>query len=70
MGDEGMDRLANPPNDRIAELLGIDLSPERLAQDLAVFRDIQAEIAKLRELDLTDVHPVVVFDARAAFARR
>ena len=65
-----MDHLANPPNDGIFELLGIDLSPERLAHDVAVFRDIQAEIAKLRELDLTEVHPVVVFDALAAFARR
>jgi hypothetical protein len=65
-----MDRLANPSHDGIAELLGIDLSSERLAHDLGAFRDIQAEIAKLRELDLTEAHPVVIFDARAAFARR
>ena len=65
-----MNHLANPPNDGIVELLGIDLSPERLAHDIAAFRDIQVEIAKLRELDLTEVHPVVVFDTRAAFERR
>ena len=55
----------NPPD--IAELFGIDFPPDRLAQNLAAYRDILAEIRKLRELDLTDVHPVVVFDAGAAF---
>jgi hypothetical protein len=65
--------MAHPPNpqsDELFELLGIDLSPERLAHDIVAFRGIQAEIAKLRELDLTEVHPVVVFDAQAAFTRR
>ena len=55
------------PLDVVAELFGIDFPPERLAQNLAAYRDILAEIRKLRELDLTDVHPVVAFDAGAAF---
>jgi hypothetical protein len=51
----------------IGELFGVAFSPVRLAENLAAYRDILAEIRKLRELDLTDVHPVVVFDAGAAF---
>ena len=55
------------PLDAIGELVGVDVAPERLAQNLAAYRDILSEIRKLRELDLTDVHPVVSFDASAAF---
>lgn len=50
--------------DIICELFGIDA--ERLAQNLAAFRDILGEIRKLRELDLTDVPPAVSFGADAA----
>jgi len=49
------------------ELLGIDFNPERMAHNLAAYRDILGEIRKLRELNLADVHPAVVFDAGAAF---
>ena len=59
------------PNEKspdIGELFGVDFSPERLGQNLAAYRDILAEIRKLRELDLTDIHPVVLFDPGAAFA--
>ena len=52
--------------DIIGELFGIDFPAERLAQNLAAFRDILGEIRKLRELDLTDVPPVVSFSADAA----
>lgn len=37
------------------------------AENLVVYRDILAEIRKPRELDLTDIHPVGVFDSSAAF---
>jgi hypothetical protein len=49
------------------ELFGIDFSQDRLAHNLAAYRDVLGEIRKLRELDLADVHPVVVFDVGAAF---
>jgi hypothetical protein len=41
--------------------LGLDLPPERRVAVLAAFLPIAEEIAKLRDLDLTDVHPAVVF---------
>jgi hypothetical protein len=47
--------------DKLAEVLGIDLPPERRAAVLAAFLPVAWEIAKLRNLDLTDVHPAVVF---------
>ena len=48
-------------------LFGIDFPPDRMAHNLAAYRDILIEIRKLRDLDLADVHPVVSFDAEAAF---
>jgi len=41
--------------------LGLDLPPERREAVLAAFLSVAEEIAKLRSLDLTDVHPAVVF---------
>jgi Protein of unknown function (DUF4089) len=45
-----------------SDIIGLDLPPERRAELLAAFQTIAAEIARLRTLDLTDVHPAVVFD--------
>lgn len=55
--------------DVIREVLGVDLPPERLAENLAAFARILEEIAKLRELDLTDIHPSIVFDPTAPYRR-
>ena len=44
------------------DIIGLDLPPERREELLAAFQAIAAEIAKLRSLDLTDIHPAVVFD--------
>ena len=49
------------------ELLGLDLPPERVQEVLAAYCDILAEIHKLRTLDLTDVHPAVVFEPTAPY---
>ena len=46
---------------RLVEAIGLELSPERRAATLAAFEPVAAEIAKLRGLDLTEVHPAVVF---------
>jgi hypothetical protein len=48
--------------DIINDVLGLDLSEERLIQLLAAFDDISREIKKFRSLDLTNVHPAVIFD--------
>ncbi|HTT36137.1 MAG TPA: hypothetical protein VMH32_00560 [Burkholderiales bacterium] len=53
--------------DPYKDLLGIDLPLERLQHDLAAYRDILEQIRKLRELDLTDVHPAVVFEPTAPY---
>jgi len=45
----------------LVEALGFELERERRAAVLAAFQPIAQEIAKLRSLDLTDVHPAVVF---------
>jgi hypothetical protein len=57
------------PLDLVRDVLGIDLPPERLARDLAAFARILEEIGKLRELDLTDIHPSIVFDPTAPYRR-
>ena len=44
----------NESSPDIGELFGVDFSPDRLAQNLVAYRDILAEIRKLRELDLTE----------------
>jgi hypothetical protein len=48
--------------DIFKDLFGVNFDPDRLHENLQSFSDILGEIKKLRELDLTDVHPVVVFD--------
>ena len=45
----------------LVEALGIQLEEERRSAVLAAFKPVAQEIAKLRSLDLTDVHPAVVF---------
>lgn len=47
---------------RLQDALGLELPDERLEEEFAAFADIAAAIRKLRTLDLTEVHPVVVFD--------
>jgi hypothetical protein len=49
--------------DIVKDVLGLDLSEERLTQLLAAFDDISREIKKLRSLDLANVHPAVIFDS-------
>jgi len=45
----------------ITDVLGISLKPERVEENLKAYADILQEIAKLRTLDLRDVHPAVIF---------
>ena len=55
--------------DLVRDVFGIELSPERLEENLAAFVRILEEIQKLRALDLTDVHPSIVFDPTAPYRR-
>ena len=47
--------------DLVRDVLDISLEPERVEENLAAYADILQEIAKLRTLDLSDVHPAVIF---------
>lgn len=52
------------------DILDLGLPPERLADVLAAYRDILVEIGKLRMLDLTDVHPAIVFEPTAPYRNK
>ncbi len=54
----GADSAVDPYRD----VLGLEVGPERLAHDLSAFSEILAELQRLRSLDLTALHPAVVFD--------
>jgi hypothetical protein len=48
-------------------LSGSPLDAQRLQEVLAAYAPILEEIARLRELDLQDVHPAVIFEPTAAY---
>ena len=56
-----------PPLDPWTDILGVELDPERRAVVVEAFRDVLAEIRKLRALDLTDVHPCVISEPPAPY---
>jgi hypothetical protein len=56
-----MGRITMNELEMLVEALGIQLEEERRSAVLAAFQPMAQEIAKLRSLDLTDVHPAVVF---------
>jgi uncharacterized Ntn-hydrolase superfamily protein len=60
---------AAPPPDLLQTITGTQFTPERAAANIAAFRPILAEIHKLRELDLGDIHPAVLFDPTAPWRR-
>jgi uncharacterized Ntn-hydrolase superfamily protein len=45
----------------LAEWFGVAFAPDRVAQSLNTYRTILLEIRKLREIDLSDHHPAVIF---------
>jgi hypothetical protein len=58
-----MDEPIDPASHALwLDLLGIGPERERLGENLAAYRGILDEIRKLRTLDLSDIHPAVVFD--------
>jgi hypothetical protein len=54
----------------LREVLGIGPEGERLRENLAAYRVILEEIKKLRSLDLSDIHPAVVFDPTLPYRGR
>jgi hypothetical protein len=55
------------PLDPFKDVAGVDFTPERLAELLAAYGGILDEIKKLRQLDLTDIHPAVIFDPTSGY---
>jgi hypothetical protein len=56
-----METNGAPALDPFRDILGIDVPDDRRAELTAAYGAILAEIRLLRSLDLTDVHPAVVF---------
>ena len=52
----------NQPLDPWQDILDVQVDEERLSHNLRAYRTILHEIRKLRDLDLTDVHPAVIFE--------
>jgi hypothetical protein len=61
--------MTDSPLDPYKDILGIDLPSQRLEQNLQSFRAILEEIQKLRALNLTEVHPSIIFEPTAAYRR-
>jgi len=53
----------------LESITGSTVGSARLQDVCAAYAPILAEIAKLRELDLGDTHPAVIFEPTAAYRR-
>lgn len=62
--------MAGDNEDWLRDILGLDVDDERAAAVIAAYRDILAELRKLRALDLTDIHPAVVFSPVSSIDRQ
>jgi hypothetical protein len=61
--------MADVELDPFKDILGVAFDERRLGENIAAFAPILDEIRKLRSLDLTEVHPVVVFDPAQGYDR-
>jgi hypothetical protein len=56
--------------DPFRDILGLELDKDRLEANLDAFAPILDEIRKLRELDLSETPPAVVFDPARGYGGR
>ena len=54
--------------DPFRDIMGVDFDAARLDETLTAFAPVLDEIRKLRGLDLSQVHPAVVFDPAQGYA--
>jgi uncharacterized Ntn-hydrolase superfamily protein len=54
----------------LARWMGVAFAGDRLGNNLSTYRSILGEIGKLRELDLSSLHPAVIFDPARVFKER
>lgn len=59
--------MPEPAMIRLQEVVDLDLPDRELAEELAAFAEIAAAIRKLRTLDLTEVHPAVIYNPVLAY---
>ncbi|MGA3248537.1 MAG: DUF1028 domain-containing protein [Paraburkholderia sp.] len=52
----------------LGQWMGVEFAADRAAGNLTAYRQILVEIGKLRELDLSALHPAVVFDPVRAYS--
>lgn len=58
-----------PATELLARLNGLSLPAERLPGLLEAYGPIFEEIARLKALDLADVHPAVIFEPSAPYRK-
>jgi hypothetical protein len=61
--------MSDPDPDPYRDILGVVFTSERLRENVSAFDDIRREIEKLRQLDLTDIHPAILFEPTAPYRR-
>ncbi len=61
--------MSDPDPDPYRDILGVAFTSERLRENVSAFDDIRREIEKLRQLDLTDIHPAILFEPTAPYRR-
>jgi hypothetical protein len=60
------DKVLDPWRD----ILGLNVDESRRAEVVAAYVSVLDEIKKLRELNLTDIHPSIIFEPTAAYRTR
>jgi hypothetical protein len=68
--DPMINRLDPGAEALLRDVLGVGPEGERLRENLAAYRVILEELKKLRSLDLSDIHPAVVFDPTPPYRGR
>jgi hypothetical protein len=54
----------------LRDLLGVRFPDQRIEELIEVYGPVLAEIRKLRELDLFEIHPAVLFDPTVPYKTR
>jgi uncharacterized Ntn-hydrolase superfamily protein len=54
----------------LSQWMGVAFAEDRIDHNLTTYRSILGEISKLRELDLSSLHPAVIFDPARGFKER
>jgi hypothetical protein len=56
--------------DPYRDFFGVDDESKRLQENINAFKSIADEIRKLRSLDLTNIHPAIIFEPTAVYRKK